>query len=86
LDERNERLEELLATRMVLCCRHSAFRPTHGSLETVAALTRDPVRGCPRWVNAEDLAWVGRMLDSYSNLYIDMLPASPNSAGSSRRP
>jgi predicted TIM-barrel fold metal-dependent hydrolase len=76
LDARNERLEELLANPDWWFgdrARFPAFEAIVESLESLIARRSDVT-----WIGAhvlccaEDLSWVGRMLDTYPNVYADV--------------
>jgi predicted TIM-barrel fold metal-dependent hydrolase len=75
VDERNERLEELLARPDWSFCdpMYPSFDRLVAALETVVAAHPGTTfiavhAGC----YAEDLAWVDRMLSSYANFHIDI--------------
>ena len=76
MDERNERIEELLehpdwwfGDRS----RFPAFDDLLGAFERlVASHPRTTFIGAHVAGAAEDLAWVGRMLDAYPNLHVDL--------------
>lgn len=75
VDQRNERMEELLARPDWSFCDPSypGFDRLIAALETVVAAHPATTfiavhAGC----YAEDLAWVSRMLDSYPNFHIDI--------------
>jgi predicted TIM-barrel fold metal-dependent hydrolase len=76
LDERNERLEELLAHPDWWFGDRDRFPPAERLLESFEALVaRHPATtfiGAHVACYAEDLAWVGRMLDTYPNLHADI--------------
>ncbi|MGV9383786.1 amidohydrolase family protein [Nonomuraea sp. NPDC003707] len=75
VDEHNERLEELLAHpdwSFAAPC-HPRFPRLMAALEAlVAAHPRTIFIGLHAGCNAEDLAWVSRMLDSHPNFHIDI--------------
>jgi predicted TIM-barrel fold metal-dependent hydrolase len=75
VDERNERIEELLARPDWSFCdpRYPRFERLIAALEAIVAAHPATTfiavhAGC----YAEDLAWVGRMMDSYPNFHIDI--------------
>jgi predicted TIM-barrel fold metal-dependent hydrolase len=75
LDERNERLEELVAHPEWHFAhpRFPRFRALLEALERlVAANPGLTFIGAHVGNNAEDLGWVGRMLDTYPNFYVDV--------------
>jgi predicted TIM-barrel fold metal-dependent hydrolase len=76
LDETNERLEELLANPDWWFGDHDVFPPFQRILDSFESLVaRHPATafvGAHVACNAEDLAWVDRMLSSYPNLYADV--------------
>jgi predicted TIM-barrel fold metal-dependent hydrolase len=76
LDERNERVEELLAHPDWWFGDRDRFPPAERLLESFEALVaRHPATtfiGAHVACYAEDLAWVDRMLDTYPNLYADI--------------
>jgi predicted TIM-barrel fold metal-dependent hydrolase len=75
VDERNERLEELLGHREWSFAGPGfpRFGQLMCSLEAlVAAHPRTRFIGLHAGCNAEDIAWITRMLDSYPNLTIDI--------------
>ncbi len=81
LSEENERLEELLvhpdwhfADR-----KYPRFEVLINALEHLVAANPDVTFiGAHVGCNAEDLAWVGRMLDTYPNFYIDIAARVPD--------
>ena len=76
LDARNERVEELLANPDWWFGDRDRFPPFEAiieSLEALIARRRDVTWiGAHALCAAEDLAWVGRMLDTYPNVYADV--------------
>jgi predicted TIM-barrel fold metal-dependent hydrolase len=75
VDERNERVEELLARPDWSFCdsRYPRFERLIAALEAIVAAHPATTfiavhAGC----YAEDLAWVGRMMESYPNFHIDI--------------
>jgi predicted TIM-barrel fold metal-dependent hydrolase len=75
LDERNERLEQLQAHPEwhFEDARFPRFQALMDSLECLVAGNAEVTFiGAHVGGNAEDLAWVGRMLDSYPNFYVDI--------------
>jgi predicted TIM-barrel fold metal-dependent hydrolase len=76
LDARNERLEELLANPDWWFGDRSRFPAFERVIESLEALIAR--RSDVTWIGAhvlcfaEDLAWVGRMLDTYPNAYADV--------------
>jgi predicted TIM-barrel fold metal-dependent hydrolase len=76
LDARNERVEELLENPDWWFGDRDRFPPAERLLESFEALVaRHPATtfiGAHVACCAEDLAWVGRMLDSYPNLHADI--------------
>jgi predicted TIM-barrel fold metal-dependent hydrolase len=76
LDERNERLEELLANPDWWFGDRELFPSFDRIIESLESLVarRDDVTwiGAHVLCNAEDLAWVERMLDTYPNVYADI--------------
>jgi predicted TIM-barrel fold metal-dependent hydrolase len=76
LDERNERVEELLAHPDWWFGDRERFPPAERLLEGFETLvSRHPATtfiGAHVACCAEDLAWVGRMLDAYPNLHADI--------------
>jgi predicted TIM-barrel fold metal-dependent hydrolase len=76
VDERNERLEELLENpdwSFADRARFPSFGDLLGSFERlVARHSRTTFIGAHVAGNAEDLAWVGRMLATYPNLHLDI--------------
>jgi predicted TIM-barrel fold metal-dependent hydrolase len=76
LDERNERLEELLANPDWWFGDRDRFPPFEqliGSLEALIARRTDVTWiGAHVLCNAEDLGWVGRVLGAYPNAFADV--------------
>jgi predicted TIM-barrel fold metal-dependent hydrolase len=75
VDQRNERLEELLARPDWSFCdpRYPSFDRLMAALEAVvAAHPGTTFIGLHAGCYAEDLAWVSRMLDSHANFHIDI--------------
>ena len=76
LDARNERVEELLANPDWWFGDHDRFPLFAAILEALEALIAR--RSDVTWIgahvlcNAEDVAWVGRMLDTYPNVHADV--------------
>jgi predicted TIM-barrel fold metal-dependent hydrolase len=76
LDARNERLEELLVNPDWWFGDHDRFPSFEAIIEALEALIAR--RSDVTWIGAhvlcaaEDLAWVGRMLDTYPNVYADV--------------
>jgi predicted TIM-barrel fold metal-dependent hydrolase len=75
VDERNERLEELLAHPEWSFCRPGM--PTHAELLAsfeglVAAHRRTSFVGAHVAASADDLGWVSRALDAHPNLHVDI--------------
>jgi predicted TIM-barrel fold metal-dependent hydrolase len=81
LDERNERLEELLDNPDWWFGDRDRYPPLDRVLASFESLVaRNPETsfiGAHVACFAEDLAWVGRMLDSYPNLYADIAARMP---------
>ncbi len=81
LDERNERLEELLANPDWFFGDRHAFPPFDRIMESFEELVaRHPTTtfiGAHVACFAENLAWVSRMLDAYQNLYADIAARVP---------
>jgi predicted TIM-barrel fold metal-dependent hydrolase len=75
VDERNERLEELLA-HPEWSYANPAYPSFHRLIQALeATVARNPHTtfiGVHVGCFAEDLAWVGRMLESYQNFHIDL--------------
>jgi predicted TIM-barrel fold metal-dependent hydrolase len=75
VDQRNERLEELLARPEWSFCdpKYPSFDRLMAALEAVvAAHPATTFIGLHAGCYAEDLGWVSRMLDSYANFHIDI--------------
>jgi predicted TIM-barrel fold metal-dependent hydrolase len=76
LDERNERLEELLANPDWWFGdreRFPSFEQLIDALESLVARRRDVTWiGAHVLCNAEDVSWIARMLDTYPNVYADV--------------
>jgi predicted TIM-barrel fold metal-dependent hydrolase len=80
LDQNNERIEELSAHP-----RWSNYGQPVPSFETLLAQLMNVVKRHPKTTfvsvhfgnNAEDPAWVGRMLDEHPNLYVDIAARIP---------
>ncbi|MET8046584.1 amidohydrolase family protein [Streptosporangium sp. NPDC005286] len=75
VDERNERLEELLRHPewSFAADRYPRFPRLMAALEAlVAAHPETTFIGLHAGCHAEDLSWVGRMLDTYPNFHIDI--------------
>lgn len=75
VDQRNERLEELLARPEWSFCdpKYPRFDRLMAALEAVvAAHPATTFIGLHAGCCAEDLGWVSRMLDSHANFYIDI--------------
>ncbi len=76
LDGRNERLEELLANPDWWFGDRDRFPPFERIIESLESLVAR--RSDITWIgahvlcNAEDTAWVARMLDTYPNVYADV--------------
>jgi len=76
LDARNERVEELLANPDWWFGDRDRFPPFEAIIESLEALIAR--RSDVTWIGAhvlcfaEDLSWVGRMLDTYPNVYADV--------------
>jgi predicted TIM-barrel fold metal-dependent hydrolase len=76
LDERNERLEELLVNPDWWFGDRERFPPFERVIESLESLIAR--RTDVTWIGAhvlcyaEDIAWVGRMLDTYPNAYADI--------------
>jgi predicted TIM-barrel fold metal-dependent hydrolase len=76
LDERNERLEELLANPDWWFGdreRFPSFEQLIDALESLVARRRDVTWiGAHVLCNAEDVSWIARVLDTYPNVYADV--------------
>jgi predicted TIM-barrel fold metal-dependent hydrolase len=75
LSERNERLEQLLVHPEWHFAdpKFPRFQELIDALEHLVAANADVTFiGAHVGCNAEDLAWVGRMLDTYPNFYVDI--------------
>jgi len=76
LDERNERVEELLANPDWWFGDRDRFPPFQAIIESLEALIAR--RSDVTWIGAhalcyaEDVGWIGRMLDAYPNVYADI--------------